>query len=206
MLFLVACLKCHLLSIVLLQDFVLKMLDDHIFCTGIKFLHVLMLIDNTIILATSRERLEGKLNMLSEFCISHGMIMNAGKTKFMAINGDNRDKRHFDIAGVIIEHCSKYVYLGSVFTSDGSTKSAIEEHYQLKVKHLHKLVNFLMKNKDFPFCVKRKVVEAAFNAAILYGCESWLGASCQIMDKLYISAIKCLLGVRKTTANDLCLA
>ena len=63
-----------------------------------------------------------------------------------------------------------------------------------------------MKNSDFPFSVKRRVVEAAFNAAILYGCESWLGASCQIMDKLYTTAIKCLLGVRKTTANDLCLA
>ena len=64
---------------------------------------------------------------------------------------------------------------------------------------------FLNTNRDFPFCVKRKVVEAAFNAAILYGCESWLGVSCQVVEKLYISAIKCLLGVRRTTANDLCL-
>ena len=124
----------------------------------------------------------------------------------MAVNGDARDKESFDIAGLIIEHCSSYVYLGSVFTSDGSTKTAIEEQYRLKIKHLHKLINFLMKNCDFPFSVKRRVVEAAFNAAILYGCEGWLGASCHIMDKLYITAVKCLLGVRKTTANDLCLA
>ena len=64
---------------------------------------------------------------------------------------------------------------------------------------------FLCTNREFSFCVKRKVVEAAFNAAILYSCESWIDASCQAVDKLYIGAIKYLLGVRKTTANDLCL-
>ena len=64
---------------------------------------------------------------------------------------------------------------------------------------------FLNTNRDFPFYVKRKVVEAAFNAAILYGCESWIGVSCQVVEKLYISAIKCLLSVRRNTANDLCL-
>ena len=64
---------------------------------------------------------------------------------------------------------------------------------------------FLSTNRDFPFCVKRKVVEAAFNSAILYGCESWVSGNCQEVDKLYICAIKYLLGVRKSTANDLCL-
>ena len=64
---------------------------------------------------------------------------------------------------------------------------------------------FLCTNRELPFCVKRKVVEAAFDAAILYSCESWIDASCKAVDKLYIGVIKYLLGVRKTTANDLCL-
>jgi hypothetical protein len=60
-------------------------------------------------------------------------------------------------------------------------------------------------NRDFPFAVKRKVVEAAFNASILYGCESWLNVNCNIMNSLYLGAIKMLLGVRSTTTNDACL-
>ena len=104
-----------------------------------------------------------------------------------------------------IQHCDEYVYLGTIFTSNGSLKSSLEKHTKEKEKHLHKLVMFLNTNHDFPFCVKRKVVEAAFNAAILYGCESWIGVSCQVVEKLYISAIKCLLSVRRTTANDLYL-
>ena len=36
---------------------------------------------------------------------------------------------------------------------------------------------FLNTNKDMPFIAKRKVAEAAFNAALLYGCESWVGGN-----------------------------
>ena len=123
----------------------------------------------------------------------------------MVINGDDQDKTPICLRENVIRHCDQYVYLGSVFTSDGSTKSSIEQHVKEKEKHFHKLVMFLCTNREFPFCVKRKVVEAAFDAAILYSCESWIDASCQAVDKLYIGAIKYLLGVRKTTANDLCL-
>ena len=83
-----------------------------------------------------------------------------------------------------IQHCDEYVYLGTIFTSNSSLKSSLEKHTKEKEKHLHKLVMFLNTNRDFPFCVKRKVVEAAFNAAILYGCESWIGVSCQVVEKL----------------------
>ena len=52
---------------------------------------------------------------------------------------------------------------------------------------------FLNTNKDMPFIAKRKVVEAAFNSAILYGCECWLDTGLQAMDKLYTGALKYLL-------------
>ena len=161
--------------------------------------------DDTVILATSRRKLEEKLNILWEYCDTHGMLVNTDKTKFMVICDDDHDKFPIDMHNNHIQHCDEYVYLGTIFTSDGSLKSSLEKHTKEKEKHLHKLVMFLSNNRDFPFCVKRKVVEAAFNAAILYGCESWIGVSCQVVEKLYIKAIKCLLSVRRTTANDLCL-
>ena len=64
---------------------------------------------------------------------------------------------------------------------------------------------FLCTNKDVPFVAKWKVVTAAFNAAILYGCEGWLDCSCNVMNSLYVGGLKMLLGVRSTTTNDLCL-
>ena len=85
------------------------------------------------------------------------------KTKFMVIKGSDEDRTKMSMEGLTIDHCDVYVYLGAVFTSNGSTKSAIEEHYKMKQSHFHKLVIFLQTNVDMPFSAKRKVVDACFN-------------------------------------------
>ncbi len=63
---------------------------------------------------------------------------------------------------------------------------------------------FLKKNSDIPFVVKKRIFDAAFMSAILYGCESWLNADLRPVTKLYNLCIKQLLGVRTTSCNDLC--
>ena len=55
-------------------------------------LHALVLMDDTILLATIRERLEKKFNIVQEFCKEYGMKVNLKKTKFMVINDDLHDK------------------------------------------------------------------------------------------------------------------
>ena len=87
--------------------------DDSFLC----WLHSLMLMGNTIILATTRERLREKLDILHEFCISHGMVINEDKTKFMVIHGNIEDKHPMPLGDQWIEHCQKYVYLRAIFTS-----------------------------------------------------------------------------------------
>ena len=64
--------------------------------------------------------------------------------------------------------------------------------------------SFLHKNNDIPFIVKKRVFDAALMSAILYGCESWLNADLRPVVKLYDWGLKLLLGVRKTTCNDIC--
>ena len=72
------------------------------------------------------------------------MVVNADKTNFMVINGDDQDKTPIRLRENVIRHCDQYVYLGSVFTSDGSTKYSIELHVKEKEKHFHKLVMFFV--------------------------------------------------------------
>ena len=48
-----------------------------------------MLMEDTVILATSRERLTEKLNYLEESCDEYGMLVIESKTKFMAILGSD---------------------------------------------------------------------------------------------------------------------
>ena len=58
----------------------------------LKWLHALMLMDDAVILATSRERLIEKLYILDELCESHGMIINESKKKFIVIHGGVHDR------------------------------------------------------------------------------------------------------------------
>ena len=171
----------------------------------LEWLHLLMLMDDTVIFASNRERLIVKLNILDNYCQTHGMQMNESKTKFMVINGAGSDMLPIKLTDITVFMCQFYVYLGSIFTSDGSSNTSLRAHARDKKSHLNKLFIFLAKNRDMPFVVKRKVFEAAFNSAILYGAECWLNTNLKPMESIYISAVKALLGVRQSTPNKICL-
>ena len=81
-------------------------------------------------------------------------------------------------------HCDKYTYLGAVFPDNGSTRPSILKHVVDTQKHLNKLIRFVFcTNCDMPFTVKRKVLDATFNASLLYGCEAWLDTIVHAVEK-----------------------
>ena len=169
------------------------------------WLHCLMLMDDTIILATSREKMMEKLQLLDKYCKESGMRVNASKTKLMVINGTPLDKIPFVLSDFVVRACAEYVYLGAVFTADGRTDNSLKAHLDSKNKELNKLLIFFATNYDAPFDVKKKVMEACFMSCILYGCEAWLNVPLKMVEVMYMKAVKALLGVRITTPNDLCL-
>lgn len=169
------------------------------------WLHTLMLMDDTVILATSREKMAEKLKLLDEYCTNSGMRINESKTKLMVINGTPIDKVSFPMSTIIVKHCDSYVYLGVVFTADGKCLSSLQEHLNAKNRELNKLLIFFATNYDAPFEVKKRVLEAAFLSTILYGCESWLKVPLKTVEVMYMKAVRALLGVRATTPTNLCL-
>ena len=100
----------------------------------------------------------------------------------------------------------QYMYLISISILILISISIFDLDLNLNQYNLMKLIAFFKCNTDMPFIVKKKVMDAAFMSAIMYGCESWLGVCVKDMDKIYHAALKALLGVRTTTVNDLCLA
>ena len=169
------------------------------------WLHTLMLMDDTVILATSRESMAKKLELLDEYCKTSGMRINESKTKLMVVNGSPMDKIPFVLSNLVIRHCSSYVYLGVIFTSDGRSTTSLQEHLSNKNKELNKLLIFFATNYDAPFRVKKRVLEAAFLSSILYGCESWLKVCLKPVNVMYMKAVRALLGVRATTPTNVCL-
>ena len=170
------------------------------------WLHALMLMDDTVILATSRERAIEKLEVLHDFCADSGMIINESKTKFMVVNGDYLEKQKLEIQDLSVQNCQSYTYLGCIFTQDGKTTSAVEAQCKSKWPHVAKFEAFVKKNCDSPYAVKETVFSAALTSAILYGMETWLSnAAIEAARPIYTQCIRLLLGVRRTTAGDLCL-
>ena len=170
-------------------------------------LHCLLMMDDSVILATSRERFQENINVLMKFCGDYGITVNEAKTKFMVINHE-LDDRNPIIAGpnLTIKYTEKYIYLGAVITHDGNICTVMKEHAALKNAHYLKFVAFIKKNSFAPFYVKRQVFRACIISTLLYSCEVWF-SNCvdRSIIKIYMSCVKAILGVRDSTDNDLCL-
>ena len=164
-----------------------------------------MLMDDTVIFATSREQLTMKLKILEEYCTEYGMQVNESKTEFMVINGTPKDRETIVLSTLTVKHCTSYVYLGVIVTENGSASASLKAHIAEKKKHLNRLNIFLSRNHDAPFFVKRKVFDAAFSSAILYGCESWIDVPLAPVEAMYMTAVRRLLDVRRSTSKLTCL-
>ena len=170
------------------------------------WLHVLVLMDDTVIMATSRRKMIEKLRLLKEFCAANNMKINLSKTKFMTINGvEEEDKSDIVIEDLVVKYSDKYVYLGSIFKDDGKVSTAIEADAKARMCQSLKFISFVEKNNDMPFHVKLKVFDACVTSGLLYGCESYVGGDLRSYAKLHHMCVKALLGVRTSTNNDLCL-
>ncbi|ELU00462.1 hypothetical protein CAPTEDRAFT_216177 [Capitella teleta] len=82
---------------------------------------------------------------------------------------------------------------------DGKMPSMMKHQLEACRKHVNKFAAFVQKNSNMPFTFKHKVLTAALSASMLYSCESWLTDNTSGVNKLYMAAMKMLLGVRTTT-------
>lgn len=168
-------------------------------------LHVLLLMDDAVILATSREMCLKKLATVLEFCKESGMVINEKKTKFFVINGDEYDRQSLNSGGVQVQYCNQYLYLGAWFTDAARTNTVTALHHTASETIVNKFAIFCASNTLMPFVYKKKVFDAAVTSALLYSCESWFSNNLKSIEKQYNKLIKCLMGVRKNTSVNLCM-
>lgn len=85
-----------------------------------------------------------KILNLKGFCAALGMVINNPKTKFMVINGPDKDHQTLSDESFYICNCDSYAYLDSVFTQDGKT-TTLENHCKAQLSQLSS--HDLKKNK-----------------------------------------------------------
>ena len=77
----------------------------------LSWLHIMVMMDDTILLSTSREGMLNKIKILYEYCSMYGMIVNNSKTKFMVVNGSHMDKEPFVYNHNAINYVNQYIYI-----------------------------------------------------------------------------------------------
>ena len=172
------------LLFVLYMDKLVKMLKERVALDGyLGSLHALLMMDDTVILATSRSMCIKKLEILMEYCLEYGMVVNEKKTKFFVINGDEIDKNPLHIQNLIVFYCSKYLYLGSWFEDTGKMKAVLALHEKACTPCVNKYAVFCAVNATMPFLYKIRVLQAAITSSLLYSSESWLSTNLKPIER-----------------------
>ena len=180
----------------------IKALGDDSF---LRDLHLMVLMDDTVLVASSKEMVIKKFEVLMKFCNQYGMEVNELKTNLMVINGNRTDRQAFTSMGLTVKPAKVYIYLGSPFTEDGKMNTVITTHLKTRMADLNKFRIFSKVNSTMPYQYKKKVLQAAIVSSLLYSCESWFTENLKQMEQLYVGALKSLLGVRETTRTDVVL-
>ena len=140
------------LLFVLYVNDMIRLIKDNCGLDGfLLWLHSIVLMDDTVLLSTTKDGMMKKIKLVDDFCVSHGMEINVLKTKFMVLNGSATDQQPITVDNITVNPCERYVYLGSTFTADGSTSTAIKAHAQRVMCHALKFIAFVDKNNDVPF-------------------------------------------------------
>ena len=73
-----------------------------------------------------------------------------------------------------------------IFHQDGKSITAVKEHVFSKQPKVLKFAAFTEKNVDYPFWVKKKVMECAILSSVTYGCEAWIDGSIEAAQTMYM--------------------
>jgi len=117
-------------------------------------IHILLLMDDTVVLASSREKMTQKLQRLKYAADDIGMVLHPTKCQFLTVNSN--DTAPFVLGNATISQTDCYIYLGAHISNDTVTNQ-VKKHIGGKSSHLRKFTSFLTRNSGCPYSVKRRV-------------------------------------------------
>ena len=129
-------------------------------------LHTLLLMDDMVILATSRDTCLRKLNVVLDYCREYGMVLNEKKTKIMVIRGTVEHTVPLKMHDIEIECTSKYLYLEAWFSDDAKMNTVLGLHETSGEAQLNKFAIFCAANVNMPYIYKRRMFDAAMTSSL----------------------------------------
>ena len=138
-------------------------------------LYMLLYADNIVIFANDAEELQLGLNLLSEYCTSWKLKVNATKTKVLIFRKGDTLQRNlvFMYEDQPIEIVRSFKYLGIVFTTGGSFSEAQTTLAGQAQKAIFKLNKYLYKFTFVSPKHKLELFDKLISPILNYSCEVW---------------------------------
>ena len=128
--------------------------------------------DDLILFSEDAGTLGLMLQQLSDESAKAGLTMNLIKTKIMTNAQQIVTKQKITVNNENIEYVKEYIYLGQLISTGDGMKNEIERRITNSWKRFWSLRE-IMKDKDMPMKVKRKLYETCIMPCLLYGCQTW---------------------------------
>ena len=132
-----------------------------------KNINNLRYIDDTTLMAESKEELNSLLMKVKEESDKIGLKLNTQKTKIMA----SGPITSWEIGGETVETVSDFIFWGSKITADGDCSHEIKRCILLGRKVMINL-DSIFKSRDITLSTKVPLVKAMVFPVVIYGCES----------------------------------
>ena len=125
-------------------------------------------VDNTTLMAESKEKLKSLLMKVKEESEKVGLKLNIQKTKIMSSSPITL----FQIGGKTMETVTDFIFLGSTITADGDCSPEIKKCLLLGRKAMTNL-DSILKSRDITLPTKVHPVKVMVFPVVTYGCASW---------------------------------
>ena len=137
----------------------------------------LIFADDIVLIANSTSKLQDMLQDIHDISKPVGLTMHLGKTKIMCNKHVNKDDVIVD--GKKIEEVDSYVYLGQMVTKDHDQIQEMKRRIGQGWSAFCKPDN-IMRDKNVPMRLKRKVFNECILPVMTYGCETWSLSNTQL--------------------------
>jgi hypothetical protein len=134
---------------------------------------VLLFADDMVLIADGEVELERMVRKVKEYCEEWRLEVNVNKTKVMVVSKDGMKEAKVRYSDNELECVNEYVYLGTLFSSNGKWDGEIERRRQIGRAALCSLNKQVVWNRNVPIRVKRLVFEAMVKSKLLYGGDIW---------------------------------
>jgi len=159
---------------VLYTEMIMRSLDNMGgFRIGGKVINNLRYADDTVILAETELELQQLMDIVVEESERKGLYLNSAKSFTMVFSKSSDIPRcKIKVHGKELDQVDHFVYLGSMFTSDGRCEKEVKRRIGI-AKSTFTTMKKVLCGKNISMSVRLRVLKCYVWSTLLYGCETW---------------------------------